>query len=62
AGSIKEEPLSGAFKDLKGDSLYFLVFPNLVNKLPELLGSKAINPEAIKDVTEESNYVIVKIS
>ena len=62
AGSIKEEPLSGAFKDLKGDSLYFLVFPNLVNKLPELLGSKAINPEAIKDVTEESNYVIVKIN
>ena len=62
AGNYYEHPLAGMLKDAKEESLYFLVFPHLVEKLKDQLNHYAVNPGVLEGVTDESNYVIVKIN
>ncbi len=61
-GDFTAAPLAGGLKDAKEESLYFLVFPHLVEKLKEQLNRYAVNPDVLEGVTDESNYVIVKIN
>ena len=62
AGRYYKDPIAGLLKDVRGNSLYFLVFPHLVGKLEDFFGDLAFNPESIDNYSEENNYVVVKIT
>ena len=54
-------PLSYTFRNFKNGFMYFLIPANLVADIPEQIMLLATNPDAIKDLKEDDNYVITKI-
>ena len=62
AGEYYDAPFAGMLKAIKDNSLYFLIFPHLIDDIPEVINSLAVNSERLNDITEESNYVIAKIN
>ena len=60
-GVEEKDPFASAIKALDGNALYALVNPALLKQLPPLWHSVLSNPEILDNITEEDNYVVVRM-